>query len=236
MRLILKEIYSALLDLLYPPFCCGCGKFYTYLCPTCYQQINFIPLPLSLSLETNYLTSVYVTAHYEGVLKKLIKTYKYKSVKDIGELIATLIWYSTALPKVDLITYVPINKKKLSKRGFNQTEIVAKELSLLMKVPCIPLLSKVGKYKDQASMESKEDRLNNLKGSFIISPYFEKYLEDNNKEKHNDIKNIYTKKKITSVLLIDDVITTGTTLNEAARVIKKYGIEKVYGYAIAHGH
>jgi competence protein ComFC len=228
MRLLLKEIYSALLDLLYPPFCCGCGKFYTYLCPNCYQTINFIPLPLSISLETNYLESIYVTAHYEGVIKKLIKTYKYKSVKDIGKLLSMLIWYSTALPKVDLITYVPINKKKLSKRGFNQTEIIARELSLLMKVPCIPLLSKVGKYKDQASMESKEARLNNLKDSFVISPHYEKYIKENDLKKNS-------KNKVTSILLIDDVITTGTTLNEAARVIKECGIKKVYGYAIANG-
>jgi competence protein ComFC len=231
MTLLLKTIYEAFLDLLYPPFCCGCGKFYTYLCPNCYQTINFIPLPLSISLEPNYLESVFVTAHYEGVIKKLIKTYKYKSVKDIGEVLTMLIWYSTALPKVDLITYVPIIKKKLSKRGFNQTEIIARELSLLMKVPYLPLLSKVGKYKDQASMESKEDRLNNLKDSFVISPLYKKYLKENdlrNKKKNED--------EINSILLIDDVITTGTTLNEAARVIKECGIKKVYGYAIASGH
>lgn len=218
MWLFIKVIWSAFLDLLYPPFCCGCGKFYTYLCPNCYQQINFIPLPLSISLETNYLESVYVTAHYEGVIKKLIKTYKYKSVKDVGKLLAELIWYSTALPKVDLITYVPLNKSKLSKRGFNQTEIIAKELSLLIKLPCIPMLVKVGKYKDQASMESKEERLNNLKDAFVISALFDK------------------PKGINSVLLIDDVITTGTTLNEAARIVKECGIKKVYGYAIAHGN
>ncbi|MDH5533720.1 MAG: ComF family protein [Candidatus Pacebacteria bacterium] len=233
MILLLKEIYSALLDLLYPPFCCGCGKFYTYLCPNCYQTINFIPLPLSVSLETNYLESIYVTAHYEGVIKKLIKTYKYKSVKDIGVVLSTLIWYSTALPRVDLISYVPINKKKFSKRGFNQTEIIAKELSLLIKVPCLPILSKVGKYKDQASMETQEDRLNNLKDAFVISPQYKKYIKENNLKNNNiGSKN----NKVTSILLIDDVITTGTTLNEAAKVIKECGIKKVYGYAIASGH
>lgn len=224
MWLFIKIVWEAFLDLLYPPFCCNCGKIGTYLCPNCYQTINFIPLPLAIDLEPNYLNSVYVTAHYEGALKKLIKTYKYKSVKDIGRLLSKLIWYSTTLPKVDLVTYVPINKKKLSKRGFNQTEIIAKQLALLMEVPCIPILTKIGKYNSQASMESKEDRLNNLKGTFIISKQFSKYIKNNNIH------------KIESVLIIDDVITTGTTLNEAARVIKESGIKQVYGFAIAHGH
>jgi len=241
MRLFFQIVWEAILDILYPPFCCGCGRIGTYLCPNCYQTINFIPLPLVLELEPNYIDSVYVTAHYEGVLKKLIKTYKYKSVKDIGKVISSLIWYSTTLPKVDLISYIPLNKKKLNQRGFNQTEIIAKELALLMKVPFINTLSKIGKHGAQASMNTKEERLNNLKGTFIISTQFKNYLQ--NEEINTDTKNEKQKEtnqnknnKIESILLIDDVITTGTTLNEASKVLKEFGIKTIYGLTIAHGH
>ena len=216
-----KFIGVIILDILYPPFCCGCKKFGTYLCPNCYRQIDFIPLPLEVNLSEKYLNNVYVTAHYQGVIKKLIQTYKYKSVKDIGKILSQLIWYSTALPKVDLITYIPLNKNKLRHRGFNQTKEICKYISPLMKVSYLSCLVKVGKYKAQASMENKEDRLNNLKNTFIINPQFKKYLEN---------------KKIESILIIDDVITTGTTLNEAARVLKTLGIKNIYGFAIAHGN
>lgn len=190
-------------------------------------------MPLAINLEEKYLQNVYVTAHYQGVIKKLIQTYKYKSVKDIGKIIAELIWYSTALPKVDLITPIPLKRSKLQKRGFNQTEEICKQLAVLMGIPYLNCLIKVGNYKSQASMKNKEDRLANLKDTFLINPQFKKYIECKQileKEKINNIK------KIKSILIIDDVITTGTTLNEAARILKKLGIKNVYGFAVAHGN
>ena len=119
-------------------------------------------MPLDINLQEKHLQNVYVTAHYQGVIKKLIQTYKYKSVKDIGKVIAQLIWYYTDLPEVDLIIPIPLKKDKLHKRGFNQTEEICKHLSILMGIPYLNSLNKVGNYKSQASMESKEARLKNL--------------------------------------------------------------------------
>jgi ComF family protein len=159
------------------------------------------------------------------VIKKLIQTYKYKSVKDIGKVIAELIWYSTDLPEVDLIIPIPLKKNKLKKRGFNQSEEIGKHLSTLMKIPYLNSLNKVGNYQSQASMESKKARLSNLTNTFMVNSQFKKYLETQN----NSNQEI-------SILIIDDVITTGTTLNEAARVFKNLGIKNIYGCAVAHGN
>ncbi|NCN87264.1 MAG: ComF family protein [Candidatus Pacebacteria bacterium] len=229
----LKFLGTIVLDIFFPPFCCNCQKFGTYLCHTCYRQIDFIPMPLEITSTEKYLEKIYVTAHYQGVIKKLIQTYKYKSVKDISKVIAELIWYSTALPDVDLITPIPIKDRKLKKRGFNQTEEICKHLSILMGKPYLNSLIKVGNYKSQASMESKRGRLNNLKDTFRINPQFKKYIES--KDDLNKGKEI-SKNRIDSILIIDDVMTTGTTLNEAAKVLKKLGIKNIYGFAIAHGN
>lgn len=220
-----KFFGTLLLDIFFPPFCCNCQKFGTYLCPNCYRQIDFIPMPLDINLEEKYLQNVYVTAHYQGVIKKLIQIYKYKSVKDIGKVIAELIWYSTDLPNIDLLIPIPLKKDKLKKRGFNQSEEICKHLSALFGMPYLNSLNKVGDYKSQASMESKEARLSNLTNTFVVNSQFKKYLETQNNSKQE-----------ISILIIDDVITTGTTLNEAAKVFKNLGIKNIYGFAVAHGN
>lgn len=160
-------------------------------------------------------------APYDGVIKKMITKYKYQRVIDIDKTLANLINFYFNLPQVDLITDIPITKQKRNKRGFNQTEQICLHLSRITKQKYLQTLIKTGNFNAQASMKSKKQRINNLKNTFIINPHFKKYLQKN---------------KIESVLIIDDVITTGTTLNEAAKTLKNNGIKKVSGFAIAHGN
>jgi competence protein ComFC len=180
-------------------------------------------MPLEVDLENKYLDEIYVAAQYDGVIKKLITTFKYKSVIAIGEILAELLWHCVAFPQADYVTFVPISKKKLQQRGFNQAERICKKLSELSRIPYQSSVIKTVETKPQAGTTSKSERLENVRNSFVIDPQFLISIRNN------------VSKPLT-MLVIDDVTTTGTTLNEVAKVLKENGIEKVYGLTIAHGY
>jgi len=101
--------------------------------------------------------------------------------------------------------------KREKRRGFNQSEIIAKELAKKSKARLLSLLEKVFDTKSQTEL-TKERRSQNLKDSFAVN------------------KNI---KEIEQVLLVDDFFTTGATMRECCKVLKKAGIEKVWGFTLA---
>lgn len=204
-----------ILDLIFPKFCIGCGKFDTYICENCYETINFYPLTIQLEAETPALEKIFVMAEYEGVIKKLITSLKYKSIKGVGQTLARMIYYSTNFPQVENITSVPLHPKKQHQRGFNQAAEIALELSLLTNTPFIELLKRTQHSQAQAKISDKNKRLTRLKNTFALN------------QKINNLK---------SVLIIDDVTTTGTTLNECALILKQAGVKKVYGLVVAHGN
>lgn len=220
-RHIFLELKEAFLDLLFPPFCVGCRCFGTYLCPNCYSQIYFYTLAPKLTLEVHHLDQLIVTAHYAPPLSRLITAYKYGQAKILSQTLVELIWYTTNLPQVDLLTYIPLHPKKLSERGFNQTQLLAEKLSQKMNTPCLATLIKTKHHLAQAKTSSRENRLTNLEQTFALSPQFlDWYHHQTNPPQ--------------SIMIIDDVVTTGTTLNEAAKILKALGIKKVSGYAVAH--
>ena len=113
---------------------------------------------------------------------------------------------------------VPLSKEKLEKRGYNQTEILAKEIVKLdnaVNLICFPdIVIKSKDTEDQSSLKTRARRLKNLNGCFeVISP---------EKAKGRDI------------IIIDDVTTTGATLKEMKKVLKKSGAGKVKAFAVAH--
>lgn len=105
---------------------------------------------------------------------------------------------------VDCFTFVPMDEKRLKKRGYNQSELLAAELSEFTSKPCLPLLQKIRPTPNQAKLD-KEERMKNLEGAFR------------------------TVVKIPNhVVLVDDVFTTGATANECAKTLKKGGASVVY--------
>lgn len=217
---LLNFIYETFLDLLFPPFCLGCGHLGEYLCPRCYASIYFYPFPPPLHLEPNYLDRLTVLSHYDSPLKELIIAYKYRGGKILAENLSDLVWQSTIIDPVDLITFVPLHPKKEKLRGFNQTKLLAENLAKRLNVPCQNTLGKTHHHLAQAATTSKAERLTNVLNTFAVDPEFAEFLK--------------TKPPPNSIMIVDDVITTGSTLNEAARVLKSLGIKRVDGFALAH--
>lgn len=210
-------LWQLILEIVYPPVCCGCHKIGHHLCPNCYGLIQFNLTPLNLPIEENYLDEIHAVAGYYFPLNNLIKLLKYKHVKEIGEILGRMIYDTSDVPPSDIITSVPLHPTRQRQRGFNQAEVIARELATQSGIPYSPLLIRKFHTKNQAMMKTKTDRLKNLQNIFSPSLNFK-----NNKPPP-------------TVLIIDDVITTGSTLNECAKVLKQNGVQKVIALCVAHG-
>lgn len=112
---------------------------------------------------------------------------------------------------------VPLHKKKLRKRGYNQAELLAKGLGKRFGLPVVDCLQRVKETKTQVGL-SKEERASNSRNAFAFNPAFQNNLRG-----------------IKQAFLVDDVVTSGATLRECAKVLKKAGVEKVWGLTLAHG-
>jgi ComF family protein len=213
------KIKEFILDLIFPKFCLGCKKEGSFLCEDCFSILD---------ISTNHqrfkgknLTDLYFPVNYENFLvKKLIQNFKYPPlIKELKKELALIIISHLLLldKKPDfsdfILVPIPLSKKKMRWRGYNQAEEIARELANFLKIPLISdCLVKIKETKDQVELSEKERR-ENVKGVFFVK----------NKEE------IVGR----NILLVDDVFTTGATMEEAARVLKEAGAEKIVGIVIA---
>lgn len=171
-------------------------------------------MPVKLPLETCYFDSLTVACSYSGPLKKLIKAMKYGHAKDAATWCGQLLYLTTNPPLTECVTSVPLHPAKQRWRGYNQAELMAQEYATKLQLPHASLLKRVKQSATQAQVRTKQKRLHNLDESFDFVP-------------QADLP--------ASVTLIDDVVTTGSTLNECARVLKANGIKTVHCLTVAHG-
>lgn len=211
--IFLKEL---VLELLFPCQCCHCGELGEYLCHRCLAKIKFQLLPVMLR-HGEYIDEVIVCCQFTGATKSLIKAVKYKSVIGGCELLAEMIYYYLKFPKVDYLVSVPISQRRRSERGFNQSEEIIKHLATFTGVPGVAVLKKSKNTINQAKIFNSAERYENIKDSFSLIDGAERIIKGK------------------TVAIIDDVVTTGVTLNECARILKSIGVKKVYGIAVAHG-
>ena len=204
---IIKIALEALLDIIYPydNKCIICGvEGFLGICSKCKSEIK----------RVHQQEEIMAQGYYGGVLKKLILNLKYHKSFIAGKVLADLLCQIIIEKKlsIDCICYVPISKDSLKKRGFNQCSVLAKNISSILDIPVIDCLVKVKETKEQKLL-GKEERMKNILDAFEIK----------NKEK------LFKK----NILLIDDVYTTGATINECKKNIEKCNINKIYLLTIA---
>ena len=204
---IINIAIEALLDIIYPydNKCIICGiEGFRGICSRCKSDIK----------RVQEQEEIIAYGYYGGVLKKLILNLKYHKSFIAGEVLADFLCQiiREKYLSIDYICYVPISKKSLKKRGFNQCRVLAKNMSIALDIPIIDCLVKVKETKEQKLL-GKEERAKNILNAFTIK----------NKEK------LFRK----NILLIDDVYTTGATINECKKSIEKCNINKIYLLTIA---
>lgn len=223
---LLRKIRGFVLDILFPIECLNCHLEGAYLCEKCFRQIKFNDNAdlkrARQNLKTPDLEKTFIAGNYEDkLLRGLIKKYKYGFIKPLGEILARFLitfWNfqndsQNKIPVCLLVIPIPLTNKRLNWRGFNQAEILAREFSRHFNYDFSLNLKRRGKQAPQAKLNEIE-RLNNIQGVFSWTGENLQGLD---------------------VLLIDDVITTGATLNEAARILKEAGAGSVYALVLAKG-
>jgi competence protein ComFC len=177
---------------------------------------------------------------YKRVVKRLVYTFKYQPyVSSLGDFLADFMYESIIqqenLSKVlqthPVLISVPLSSKKLQKRGYNQSQILADKLGKKLGLEVVDCLSRNKETKPQYGLK-REERIANIKGAFgfktnVIPNLFRDLFQEKmlNQVQHDKVSR--------SAFLVDDILTTGTTLLEAGNVLKRNGFGKVYGICLA---
>lgn len=224
------NIFLDFLSLLYPELCPVCGRALIggekVLCTSCFYKLPRTNFHLE---NTNPLSELFVGRikleqmvaflHFRkgGMVQKLIHQFKYKNRTEIGnimgEIYANELLLSDWINSIDIIIPIPLHKQKFKKRGFNQSEEFAVGISKILDLPLrIDLLKRI-KFSETQTRKSKYKRWENVKDIFEVEN--SEILEN----KH--------------VLLIDDVITTGATIEAAASCLMQSSNVQVSAAALA---
>ncbi len=225
-----------ILDLLFPKYCVNCRKLGSYLCPNCFAYISFddsgtclICLRASIDGVTHpacrsryAIDAAFASIAYKGVVKKLIYSFKYKPyLTDLKTVLGDLFYesliqqegFTQILEMSPVLVPIPLHSSKLKSRGYNHAQILASQLAKRLNLQQADLLKRVKKTASQFGLKREERRIN-VAGAFAVSP--------------NVLLSQYP-----NIFLVDDILTTGATLLEAANVLKRAGARRVWGIALA---
>lgn len=227
---------TKLRDICFPATCCKCGKYTENqgLCGNCWSKIHWISEPICPICGKPFEIDIGISCaecrrkkpsfdcaravfEYDDESKPLILKFKHSDATFLGEQLAQWMYRvgESLFEKADLIVPVPIHFFKRLKRKYNQTEILANYLAQLSGKTYEPRILKKNKPSRSQEGLTKIQRKENVKNSFAID---EKYAPLLNEK---------------SVLLIDDVLTTGATVNECAKILKKHGAKSVFVLTLA---
>lgn len=218
------QFFDTLLDWLFPPRCAFCQREGDFLCKNCLSGLDINPIGRSNVIkEWEYLDGVIYAVNYEKnpAIKAAIKQFKYKFTQPLAQHFGTLMAQKIGelgmvRGKRILLIPVPLHKKRLRYRGFNQADILARHIAYPAHI--LPILDRVKETTQQAKLHKKA-RHDNLKDAFELN---KKFVQE---------QNLCSKKTV--VFLVDDVCTTGATLENCAKTLKAAGIPKVYGLVVA---
>ena len=231
----MSNLTEQILNWIYPPACIACkvklpvnvGNF--YVCERCEPLLERVLLPFCkkcgqvLNEEDENCASCFgknlyfesnVSAYmYDELMRDLLHDMKFRNKKRIATGLGLLWAKSIEMPDEEfLLTWLPMHPKKQKERGFNQAEVMAKEIAKAFGIPCPNIFRRTVDTPAQSGLHPKL-RQENVKDAFEINP--RQYVLG------------------ASIVLIDDIYTTGASLNECARILKEGGAEKVYAKTLA---
>jgi ComF family protein len=202
-----QRFFYSLLDLLYPHACVACQKAGQVICEDCLKTVR--PDVVTEVLNGVQVTSIF--AYDTPVLSKAVQAWKYEGIHDA--ITPFLYLYPPVTTKATVIIPVPLHRRKRLERGFNQSELLAKHLSKETGLPMLDGLKRA-RYTEPQAQQDREGRLNNVKDAFVW--------------KGEDIQG-------QTILLVDDVVSTGATLKACAEALLSAGAKEVVAWCLARG-
>ena len=220
----MNALIGRLLDLLYPPKCAFCRKLVRdgrMLCPDCEKNLPAPEKELQVQ-QFPHLALCVSPLYYTGDVKKSLQRYKFHSAAAYcgiyGEMMAKCLRAHAV--EADVVTWIPLSGRRLRKRGYDQARLLAEEVARQTGTECRRLLEKQVHNRAQSGTGSPEERIKNVRGVYRCT---------------GDAAG-------KRILLVDDIVTTGATLSEAAGVLLPAGAKEVVGLTLArnekqdHGH
>ena len=224
------KLKETALNLLFPRRCVGCGAEGGFICDCCRQSLRLILPPvcprcgrhrpsetlcsdcIGWQAEIDGIRSPF---EFDGVMRQAIHELKYRNLRAIAEQLAKILhdYLVTESIPAEILVPVPLHKKRLRERGYNQSELLARELGKLVNIPVAgDYLLRRRQSSPQARTLNVEARYHNVTGAFVC------------------VDHRFQGKQ---VLLIDDVCTSGATLDSCALSLKEAGVASVWGLVMA---
>ncbi len=226
----LARLKGMALNLLLPQWCLGCGREGELICPSCRKNLPRVTSPIcprcGIPQSSGILCPGCVSwqqaidgirspFRFGGVIRQAIHQLKYRNLRAItGTLAELLTDYITTNPiPGEVLVPVPIHQKRMRERGYNQSELLSRELGRLVKLPVVAdCLTRQRHNPPQARTAGISERWSNVAAAFTCRDH---RLKDK------------------QIVLIDDVATSGATLDACASALKSAGASSVWGLTIA---
>ena len=210
------KFLDMLLDLLFPRKCAFCRRLTQNEASVCPRRREKLPYTgYSARQDFPHLDACYSPLYYTEEVRQSLLRYKFGGLRMYasvyGEFLAKCIDENRI--SCDSITWVPLSRRRLRQRGYDQARLLAEDLSARLAIPCVPTLRKIRNNPRQSASGNAEKRRRNVKGVYTALPQAD----------------ICGK----TLLLVDDIVTTGSTLSEAASVLRKAGAASVIGLTLA---
>lgn len=213
------------IGLLFPDRCVQCGKLGERFCPACYSKISWITPPFCpicglpvthqrrhTCVNKKYITQIRSAALFSGPMRKALHALKYRGETSLAEYLTkiSLSMWPLSEWNIQSIIPIPMGQKRKRMRGYNQAQLIAQSISEMTKIPMeTDCLFRTKETRSQVGL-SLEDRKENLRDAFLA-------------------QSVQGKR----IVLVDDVCTSGATMEGGAKALRDSGAEAVFGIAVA---
>lgn len=212
------KLLEYIAGLIYPDKCVFCEKVLERgdICLKCAAELPYTKGD-AISQKFAFIDKCVSPLYYKDKVRESIHRFKFRGCsaygRRYGAMLAECVENNLDCGSIDVISWIPLSKKRLRSRGYDQARLIAEELSKRTGIACAPLLKKVKDNKAQSLSRDVGQRRKNVAGVYAAV----------------DAAAVSGK----CVLLVDDVVTTGSTLSESARMLRKAGAKAVYAAALA---
>lgn len=212
------KVFYYILSLIYPPKCVFCGTVIdkSDICEECKKTLPFTKGD-SIYQKFPFVDKCISPLYYKDYVRRAVLRFKFAGCscysRRLGGIMSECAENNLDCGSIDMISCIPLSRKRMHDRGYNQAELLAKEISKKVGVEYLPTLKKIRHNTAQSTIKDSKQRAANVIGAYKVV----------DAEK---VKGKY-------ILLVDDVVTTGSTVSECARILKKSGAKAVYCVTLA---